>query len=176
MWWYSQPILFKCCFGKRRQTSDKTGHLRSYDRNCNENVTLKLNFALSLLLLFHVDHVEQNRRTWLHFRLLGTNGFHVKAKSERFTASSLFYCELALSTEPQIWKIHVVVWQTGSQNIAPKSVLHVQPDYFSSFNQSNHWFVALSLTLPSSNLKLHTGYATILVQHRVWTINPIAGL
>ena len=24
----------------------------------------------------------------LHFRLLGTNGFHVKAKSERFTASS----------------------------------------------------------------------------------------
>ena len=24
----------------------------------------------------------------LHFRLLGTNGFHVKAKSERFTAAS----------------------------------------------------------------------------------------
>ena len=30
----------------------------------------------------------------------------------------------------------------------------MQHDYFSSFNQSNHWFVALSLTLPSSDLKL----------------------
>ena len=40
------------------------------------------------------------------------------------------------------------------QNIAPKSVLRVQHDYFSSFNQLNYWFVALSLTLPSSNLKL----------------------
>ena len=35
------------------------------------------------------------------------------------------------------------------QNVAPKSVPH---DYFSSFNQSNHWLVALSLPLPSSNL------------------------
>ena len=39
------------------------------------------------------------------------------------------------------------------QNTAPKSVPHVQHDYFSSFNQSNHWFVGLSLTLPSSNPK-----------------------
>ena len=41
------------------------GHLRSYDGNCNENVTLKLNFALSVLRLFHVDHFVQNRRTAL---------------------------------------------------------------------------------------------------------------
>ena len=40
------------------------------------------------------------------------------------------------------------------QNIAPRSVPHVQHDYFSSLNQSNNWFVALSLTLPSSNLKV----------------------
>ena len=40
------------------------------------------------------------------------------------------------------------------QNIAPRSVPHVQHDYFSSLNQSNNSFVALSLTLPSSNLKL----------------------
>ena len=38
------------------------------------------------------------------------------------------------------------------QNIARKSVPHVQHDYFSSFNQSNHLFVALSSL--SSNLKL----------------------
>ena len=29
----------------------------------------------------------------------------------------------------------------------------MQHYYFSSFNQSNHWFVAIWLTLPSSNLK-----------------------
>ena len=36
------------------------GNLRSYDGNSNENVTL--NFALSLLRLFHVDQVVQNTR------------------------------------------------------------------------------------------------------------------
>ena len=42
------------------------------------------------------------------------------------------------------------------QGIVLKCVLHVQHDYFSSFNQSSHWFVAfsLTLTLPSWNLKL----------------------
>ena len=69
----------------------------------------------------------------MHFRLFGTNGFHVKAKSERFT------------------------WSFGRlrQNIAPKSVSHVHHDYISSFNQSKYWFVALSLTFLSSNLKLY---------------------
>ena len=43
----------------------KIGNLKSYDGNCNESVTLKLNFALSLLRLSHVDHVVQNRRTAL---------------------------------------------------------------------------------------------------------------
>ena len=33
--------------------------------------------------LFHVDHVVQN----IHFGLPGTDGFHVKAKNERFTAA-----------------------------------------------------------------------------------------
>ena len=40
------------------------------------------------------------------------------------------------------------------QNIAPKSVPHVQHDDISSFNESNHWFVALLLPLLSSFLKL----------------------
>ena len=44
------------------------------------------------------------------------------------------------------------------QKIAPKSVPHVQHDYFSLFNQSNYSFVALSLALPSTSwfLKLHS--------------------
>ena len=36
------------------------------------------------------------------------------------------------------------------QKIAPKSVPLMQHDFFSSFNQSNHWFVALTLPLPLS--------------------------
>ena len=122
------------------------GNLRSYDGNCNENVTLKLNFALCLLRLFHVDHVVQNRRSY--FRLLCTNGFHVKAKSERFSATSS-RCRQNLKYEN-----FTSSFGRLRQNIAAKSVPHVEHDCFSSFNQSNHWFVALSLTLPSSNLKL----------------------
>ena len=33
------------------------------------------------------------------------------------------------------------------QGIVQKGVPHVQHDYLSSFNQSNHWFVALTLPL-----------------------------
>ena len=84
----------------------------------------------------------------VHFRLLGTNGFHVKAKNERFTATS--------SRCRQNLKYENFTSSFGSlrQNIAPESVPHVQHDHFSSFNQWNHWFEALSLRFPSSNLKL----------------------
>ena len=68
----------------------------------------------------------------LHFRLLGTNGFHVKAKSERSTAASLD-CRQNLKFENSTSSFGRL-----RQNIAPKSVPHVQHDYFSSFNQSNH--------------------------------------
>ena len=68
----------------------------------------------------------------LHFRLLGTNGFHDKAKSERFTAASSrcrqnLKCENFTSSFGRL-----------RPNIAPKSVSHVQHDCFSLFNQSNH--------------------------------------
>ena len=64
----------------------------------------------------------------VYFRLLGTNGFHVKAKSERFTAASSRCC--------QNLKYENFTSSFGRlrQNIAPKSVPH---DYFSSFNQMN---------------------------------------
>ena len=39
------------------------------------------------------------------------------------------------------------------QTIVLKCVPHVQHDYFSSSNQSDHCFLALSLSLPSSLLK-----------------------
>ena len=89
-------------------------------------------------------------------RLLATNGFRVKAQKERFTAASS-RCRQNLKYEN-----FPSSFGRLRQNIAPKSVLHVQHDYFSSFNQSNHWFVALSLTLPSSDLKLANNNAGAL--------------
>ena len=64
----------------------------------------------------------------VHFRLLGTNGFRVKAKKKRFTAAS--------SRRRQNLKYENFPSSFGRlrQNIAPKSVPHVQHDYFSSFN------------------------------------------
>jgi len=65
---------------------------------------------------------------------LGTNGFHVKAENERFTAGSL-HCHQNL-------KHKNLTSSFGSlglrQKSAPKSVPPVQHDYFSPFNQSNH--------------------------------------
>ena len=77
-----------------------------------------------------------------------TNGFHEKAKNKRFTAASL-RCRQNLKYENFMWS-----FGTLRQNIAPKSMPHVQHHLFSSFNQSIHWFVASSLPLPSSNLGL----------------------
>ena len=79
----------------------------------------------------------------VHFRLLGTNDFHIKAKSERSTAASSRCC--------QNLKYENFTSSFGRlrQNIAAIIAPHVQHDYFSSFNQSNYRFVALSLTLPS---------------------------
>ena len=77
----------------------------------------------------------------VHFRLLGTNGFHARAKNERFTAAGL-RCRQNLKNEN-----FTSSFGRLRQNIATKSVLH---DYFSSFNQSNHSFVTSSLPLLSS--------------------------
>ena len=68
----------------------------------------------------------------VHFRLLGMNGFHVKAKNERFTAASS-HCLQNLKYENLTSSFARI-----RQNIAPKSVPHVQHDYFPSFNQSNY--------------------------------------
>ena len=47
--------------------------------------------------------------------------------------------------------VHVVAWRLR-QRMLPKCVPHVQHDYFSSFNQSDHCFLAPSLPLPLSLL------------------------
>ena len=55
----------------------------------------------------------------VHFRLLGTNSFHVKAKTERFTAASS-RCRQNLKYEN-----FTSSFGRPRQNIAPKSIPHV---------------------------------------------------
>ena len=108
------------------------GSLKSYDGNYNENVTLKLNFALSKVFCDYSMLVRLYKIGGVHFRLLGTNVFHLKLKNEGFSAASS-RCRQNLKYEN-----FTSSFGRLRQNIATKSVLHVQHDYFSSFNQSNY--------------------------------------
>ena len=67
----------------------------------------------------------------VHFRLLGTNGFHVEAKNGRFTAAGSRCCQ---NLKYEISRRRLADYV----KLAPNSVPHVQHNYFSSFNQSNH--------------------------------------
>ena len=62
----------------------------------------------------------------MHFRLLGTNGFHAKEKNKRFIAAGS-RCRQNLKNENFLSSFVKL-----GQKIAPKSVPHVQHDYFSS--------------------------------------------
>ena len=108
------------------------GSLRSYDGFCNESVTSKLTFMIDFAFCDHSILVMLYERGGVTFRLLSTNGFHVKANSERFTAASS-RCRQNLKYEN-----FTSSFARLRQNIAPKSVAHVQHDYFSSSNQSNN--------------------------------------
>ena len=83
----------------------------------------------------------------VYFRLLARM-VSCKGKEWRFTTESWRY--------RQNLKYENFPSSSGRlrQKFAPKGVPHVQHDYFSSFNQSNQWFVALSSLLRSSFLKL----------------------
>ena len=54
-------------------------------------------------------------------------------------------CANLRSLKPYIWKFHDVIWQTTSRMFQKCAPL----DYFSSFNQSDHCFLAMSSPLPS---------------------------
>ena len=80
----------------------------------------------------------------VHFLLLGTNGFHVKAKNGRFTAPGS-RCRRNLKYEN-----FTSLFGRLRQKIAAKSVPHVQHDYFFLFilfNQLN----SLLPTMPENN-------------------------
>ena len=77
------------------------------------HIKIELCGKLSLLRLFHVDYVVQNRRGALS--LAWHECFSYKGKEWK-----IYCCELPLSSEPQIWKFHVVIWQTTSKHCTKK--------------------------------------------------------
>jgi len=99
------------------------------------HIKIELCVGFSVLRLFQVVHDEQIGE--VHFPLLGTNGFHAKAKNERFIGAG--------SLCRQNFKNENFTSSCGRlrQILAPKSVLHVQHEYISTF------FVALSCSLPT---------------------------
>ena len=113
---------------------------RLLQRKCHNKIELCV--WLSGLRLFYVNNVAQNRRS-VSFACLARMVFLQRHRLKG----------LLLRARVVVRQFPVVVWQTTSKH-APKSVPHVQHDYFSSFNQSNHSFVALSLPVLSSFLKL----------------------
>ena len=76
-------------------------------------IKIELFVKLSLLRLFHVNHVVQNRRSAVS--LARQRWFSCKGKEWK-----IYSCGLALSSEPQVWKFHVVSWQTTSKHCTKK--------------------------------------------------------
>ena len=80
---------------------------------CKRHIKIDLCVQSSLLRLFHVGRVVQNRRSALS--LAWHEWFSSKGREWK-----IYCCELALSSEPQLWKFHVVVWQTTSKHCTKK--------------------------------------------------------
>ena len=74
---------------------------------------IKLYVGLSVLRLFHVSHVVQSKRTVLP--LAWHEWFSYKGRERR-----IYFCGLALLSEPRIRTFHVVIWQTASKNDAKR--------------------------------------------------------
>ena len=94
--------------------------------------TTKKSLKIAVLLLFHVGHVVQKRRSALW--LAGHNGFHAKGKNERFTAVASRCC--------QNLKYENFILSSGGlrQQLAPKHVLHVwHALQYNSLTSSAKW-------------------------------------
>ena len=77
------------------------------------HIKIELCVNFSLLRLFHVGDVVQNRLSAL--LLAWHEWFSCKGKEWK-----IYCCELPLPSEPQIWKSHVVVWPTTSKHCTKK--------------------------------------------------------
>ena len=115
----------------------------------------KIEFCVRLPSLFcdYSMFVTLYKISEFHLHLLDPNGFHAKAKNERFTAMG-FHCRQNLKNEnflsSFVQKLHQDAHSMCSTIIFPHST-----------NQ-NHLFVALALALPLPFLKLPSIFWTLL--------------
>ena len=98
------------------------------------HIKIELCFKLSLLWLFHVGHVVQNRRSALS--LSWHEWFSCKG-NWRMKDLRLLARVVVRTSDMKISRRRLP--DRLRQNIAPQSVTHLLHEYFSSFNQSNHW-------------------------------------
>ena len=122
------------------------GEFKKLRRLLQRKRHIKIEFCvrLSVLRLLQVDHVARNRRSVIS--LSWHEWFSCEGKEWK-----IYCCSLALSSEPQIWKLHSVIWQTTSKRCTKKRAAWAAR-LFSFINQLSHWFVAFSssfLNLPS---------------------------
>ena len=92
------------------------------------HIKIELCVKLSVLRWFLVGNVVQNRRSALS---LAWHGW-VSCKGKEWK----IYCrgELALSSDPQIWKFHVVVWQATSKHCTKKRAARAARLFFNLFD------------------------------------------
>ena len=76
----------------------------------------------------------------VYFRLLGTNGFHVKAEDENLPLRA---CVVVRTSSMKISRRHLADYV---KKLCKKACRTCVPLFF-PFNQSNHWFVVLLLLL-----------------------------
>ena len=133
-----EPLKYPWKITKKEGIVQLLGSFRRHDSCCHQNVTLKYNCVrISDLLLFHVGHVVRNWRNVL--TLAWHEWFSCKGRGWKICCCGFV--------------VENFVWQTASKNCTKKHAKHVACDYFSSFNQSYLWFVALSfLKIPHSKI------------------------
>ena len=112
------------------------------------HIKIELCVRLSALRLVDVSHVHKIAKVSCRL-ILPQMVFMSAAKNGRFTVAGSRY------RQNLTYENFTLLFGRVRKKIAPNSVPHVphaQHDYFSSLNQSNHWFMALSMPLPSSFL------------------------
>ena len=73
----------------------------------------------------------------VNFRVLGTNGYRVKAKNKKFTAATS-RCSHKYENFTSSFG------RPRQKNAAESVMLHVEHDYFTKLNQSNYYFLMLT--------------------------------
>ena len=161
--WY-RILLFHFSTNQLCLPSSFCRHIRAFKKLRRQlprkrHIKIELCVKLSLLRLFHVHRVVENRRIALSL------AWH-EWLSRKGKEWKIYCCELALWSEAQIRKFQVVVWQTTSKHCSKKRAARAAR-LFSFIQPIKSLICGVVVILPSSNLKLpiRDGPAPLLTQY-----------